>query len=269
MRGPDPARPGPPPPAPRNARRPLAAGALLLAALTTLTGCGIRATVVPVDAGPAPSRVSCDSVDAVGGDAGTGFKATVELLCGSQLVGVQRLVPLTEKHAEPPAVVVTQALLDALKRDPSSQERDNGFSTEVPPALTASAPRPGDPAGAVRLSRKPEDLPPPALAQIVCTLAGSESGGPVVLGGPDRDPPRRFACTDALRTRPNSVQTLGDVVRTTPPASASASAPTPEPSPSTPPGTTPPPTPPQDPKPPTPSAPPTTPAPPPTPSTGA
>lgn len=197
--------------------------ALGLLSLGALTGCGIRATTVPVDVGPAPSRVSCKTP--TGTAAGTGgvqgIRATVELVCGAQLVGVQRVVPVPEKRpaARDAAVFVTQALLEALQREPSAEEREAGFTTEVPAKLTASAPRPGDPAGTVRLSRKPEDLPPVALSQLVCTLAESDAvsagPGPVVLGGPDADPPRAWECTDAVRSRPESVPTLGDVVRPT------------------------------------------------------
>ncbi|MCX4527712.1 MULTISPECIES: hypothetical protein [unclassified Streptomyces] len=189
-------------------------------------GCGIRATTVPVDVGAAPSRVSCETPEApAAGQGGVqGFRATVELICGSQLVGVERVVPVPEKRtAREPVVLATQALLEALERTPSAQERDAGFTTGVPGGLTAEPSRAGDPAGTLRLSRRPEDLPPVALSQIVCTLAGSDavSAGPgaVVLGGPDADPPRAWECTDAVRSRPESVPTLGDVVRPKPTAS--------------------------------------------------
>lgn len=190
--------------------------------LLAVSGCGIRATTVPVDVGPAPSRVSCDTPAQPSGQSGVqGFRATVELVCGSQLVGVERIVPIPEKRVlKDPVALVAQALLEALERTPSAEERDAGFTTGVPSGLTAVAPRTGDPAGTVRLSRKPEDLPPVALSQIVCTLAGSEAvsagPGPVVLGGPDADPPRKWECTDAVRSRPESIPTLGDVVRPTP-----------------------------------------------------
>ncbi|WP_030764430.1 hypothetical protein [Streptomyces sp. NRRL F-2664] len=191
-------------------------------ALLATSGCGIRATTVPVDVGAAPSRVSCDTPAQPGGQSGApGFPATVELVCGSQLVGVERMVPMPEKGTvRDPAAQAAQALLEALERTPSAEERDAGFTTGVPAGLTAGAPRPGDPAGTVRLSRKPEDLPPVALSQIVCTMAGSEAvsagPGPVVLGGPDADPPRAWECTDVVRSRPESVPTLGEIVRPTP-----------------------------------------------------
>uniref|UniRef100_A0AAU2JT75 Lipoprotein n=1 Tax=Streptomyces sp. NBC_00049 TaxID=2903617 RepID=A0AAU2JT75_9ACTN len=202
--------------------RPYATAAAAGLALLALSGCGIRATTVPVDVGPAPSRVSCDTPGQANGQSGVqGFPATVELVCGSQLVGVERVIPVPEKRAlRDPVALVAQALLEALERTPSTEERDAGFTTGVPSELSAVAPRAGDPAGTVRLSRKPEDLPPVALSQVVCTLAGSDAvsagPGPVVLGGPDADPPRAYECTDAVRSRPESVPTLGELVRPTP-----------------------------------------------------
>ncbi|MEU6756754.1 hypothetical protein [Streptomyces sp. NPDC046685] len=199
--------------------RPAVLVALVSVALGATSGCGIRATTVPVDVGPAPSRVSCDTPAQPGGQGGAqGLRATVELVCGSQLVGVERVIPLPEKKAlRDPVALVAQALLEALERPPSAEERDAGFTTGVPDGLAAVAPRSGDPAGTVRLSRKPEDLPPVALSQLVCTLAGNEAvskgRGPVVLGGPDEDPPRAWECTEAVRSRPESVATLGEIVR--------------------------------------------------------
>ncbi|MFE2324857.1 hypothetical protein ACFXD5_13250 [Streptomyces sp. NPDC059385] len=193
----------------------------LLAAMV-LSGCGIRATTVPVDVGPAPSRVSCDTPQPSGQNGVQGFRATVELVCGSQLVGVERVIPVPEKRAglKDPVALVAQALLEALEKPLSAQERDAGFTTGVPDQLRAEAPRTGDPAGTVRLSRKPEDLPPVALSQLVCTLAGNETisagpGRPVTLGGPDTDPPRTWECTEAVRSRPESVPTLGEIARPT------------------------------------------------------
>ncbi|MEU3404771.1 hypothetical protein ABZ766_12595 [Streptomyces sp. NPDC006670] len=201
-------------------RRTLPALGCLFLALS-LSGCGIRATTVPVDVGPAPSRVSCDTPDLPPGQSGVqGFRAKVELVCGSQLVAVERVVPVPEKRTgREPVTLVAQALLEELERTPSEQEREGGFTTGVRDVLTATPARPGDPAGTIRLSRKPEDLPPVALAQIVCTLSASDAisarPGPVVLGGPDADPPRAWECTDAVRNRPESAPTLGELVRPT------------------------------------------------------
>lgn len=197
-------------------------------ALLVLSGCGIRATTVPVDVGAAPSRVSCDTPAQPAGESGVqGFRATVELVCGSQLVGVERVVPVPEKRSgRDPVALVAQALLEALEKQPSGEERDAGFTTGVPDGLSAAPARQGDPAGTLRLSRKPEDLPPVALSQVVCTLAASDAVSPgagqaVVLGGPDADPPRAWECTEAVRSRPESVPTLGELVR--PSASPSGS----------------------------------------------
>ncbi|MFB6615379.1 hypothetical protein ACIGFK_31350 [Streptomyces sp. NPDC085524] len=213
-------------------RRTLPVTSALLVALVaaSATGCGIRATTVPVDVGAAPSRVSCDTPAQPSGQSGVqGFRATVELVCGSQLVGVERVVPVPEKRGalKDPVALVAQALLEALEKPLSAQERDAGFTTGVPDELMATAPRPGDPAGTVRLSRKPEDLPPVALSQLVCTLAGNETisagpGRPVTLGGPDADPPRTWECTEAVRSRPESVPTLGEIARPSGTAGATA-----------------------------------------------
>ncbi|WP_284575895.1 hypothetical protein [Streptomyces sp. 2P-4] len=214
------------------ARRSRAAAAAAVAGvLASLTaGCGIRATTVPVDVGPAPSRVSCDIPAQQGG--AQGFRATVELVCGSQLVGVERIVPMAaeKKPARTAALAAAEALLAALEREPGHDEREAGFTTSVPNGLTVAPLRAADPAGTVRLSRKPEDLPPVALAQVVCTFAGNKTvsagPGPVVLGGPDSDPPRAWECTDAVRARPESVPTLGELVRPVPSAATPAPTPT-------------------------------------------
>ncbi|CAM5411871.1 hypothetical protein SVIOM342S_03826 [Streptomyces violaceorubidus] len=72
-------------------RLPALSGLLVLAAL--LTGCGIRATEVPTDYGPAPSRVRCSLAEPdVSTRATPGLPAQVFLLCGSSLVAVDRTV---------------------------------------------------------------------------------------------------------------------------------------------------------------------------------
>ncbi|MDH6544404.1 hypothetical protein [Streptomyces sp. SPB4] len=201
----------------RGRRGPVRLGGLV--ALLVLSGCGIRATTVPVDVGAAPSRVSCDTPAQPAGESGVqGFRATVELVCGSQLVGVERVVPVPEKRSgRDPVALVAQALLEVLEKQTSGEERDAGFTSKVPDGLSVAPARQGDPAGTLRLSRKPEDLEPVALAQVVCTLAASDAvsagPGPVVLGGPDADPPRAWECTEAVRSRPESVPTLGELVR--------------------------------------------------------
>ncbi|MER6913782.1 hypothetical protein ABT354_19100 [Streptomyces sp. NPDC000594] len=174
----------------------LAAGALLLA------GCGIRTTQVPVDAGPAPSRLPC----AVSGEtAAEGFPHRVHLVCASRLKAVDRSVEPPADGAPDGQVRVARLLLDELEREPSAAEREAGFTTDVPGPIGVRGARPGDPAGTLRLSRQPEDLPGAALAQIVCTFAESQAaaaGGAVILGGPGEYPARGYSCPERIRERP-------------------------------------------------------------------
>ncbi|MFI8999709.1 hypothetical protein [Streptomyces sp. NPDC053541] len=189
------------------------AGLLVLGAVL-LAGCGIRTTSVPVDAGAAPSRVPCSVPGAFSGTAGQGgLPLRVYLLCGAQLEPVERRSPLPEEKAAGDPVRTASALLALLAGEPSEEERRAGFGTAVKGPLTVGAGRKGDPAGTLRLSRQPEDLPPTALAQIVCTFAesaagesapGGSGGDSVVLGGPGPYQPRRYSCTGELKERPES-----------------------------------------------------------------
>ncbi|MFI0979827.1 hypothetical protein ACH4SP_22845 [Streptomyces sp. NPDC021093] len=194
-----------------------------LVALAATAGCGIRTTQVPVDAGAAPSRVSCDvPAKSAEEQAQTGSTVRVFLVCGAGLVSVQRVVAVPEEAMAADRMRAARSLLDELQRDPSEEEEQAGFSTDVRGSLTVSGPRTGDPKQTLRLSRQPDDLPPHALAQIVCTYSGSaadDGGGSVELGGPSEDPPRKYQCTAALKARPEAVPTLGDV-RGTPTATA-------------------------------------------------
>ncbi|MFE2277812.1 hypothetical protein ACFXAE_11270 [Streptomyces sp. NPDC059454] len=181
----------------------LAAGAL--GAL--LTGCGIRATEVPTDFGPAPSRVRCSPT---GPEASTqaerGLPVQVFLLCGSSLVAVDRTVRVPDGAADSRRVLVAQGLLDELSQKPSAAEQRAGYSTRVRSGTTVSGPRPGDPEDTLRLSTAPGGLSSAGLAQIVCTFsdsAAAEGDGSVILGGPDDARPRRYACTDEVRSRPD------------------------------------------------------------------
>ncbi|MFI8961229.1 hypothetical protein ACIGO8_03860 [Streptomyces sp. NPDC053493] len=191
-------------------RRRRTRGLLALGAAVLLAGCGIRTTSVPVDAGAAPSRVPCDVADGTAGQAGQGLRLRVYLLCGAQLEPVERRSPLPEEKAAGDPVRTASALLAQLESEPSADEREAGFSTAVKGPLVVSAARKGDPAGTLRLSRQPEDLPATALAQIVCTFAESTPGtsaadrSSVVLGGPGRYEPRRYSCTRELKERPES-----------------------------------------------------------------
>ncbi|MFF8276537.1 hypothetical protein ACF05T_10590 [Streptomyces lateritius] len=196
------------------------AAALAMAALAT--GCGIRTTSVPVDAGPAPSRVPCDVPGEEAAAQTTGIAVRVFLVCGSQLDAVDRRSPLQEEKADGDPVRTAAALLAQLQSEPSQSERQAGFSTAVKGPLTVTGGRQGDPADTLRLSRQPEDLTATALSQIVCTFAGSPAGvgeDTVVLGGPGDYAPRRYRCTAEVRQRPDS-------------AVPTAAAPTPPPKPS-------------------------------------
>ncbi|MEV5984450.1 hypothetical protein AB0L85_05445 [Streptomyces sp. NPDC052051] len=180
----------------------------LLAVL--LAGCGIRPTQVPTEFGPAPSRVPCalSGTDLSAQSAG-GLPVQVFLLCSSQLVATDRSVRIPDGPAEGQRrVQVAQGLLDQLAAQPPAGEAQAGYSTDVLGGIRVSGPRGKDPEDTFRLSTPPEDLGSYALAQIVCTFAGSEAtaaeDGSVVLGGPGR-PLRRYECTTQVRSRPGAV----------------------------------------------------------------
>ncbi len=180
----------------------------LLAAL--LSGCGIRSTQVPTDFGPAPSRVPCALSGAdLTAQAGRGIPVQVFLLCASQLVTADRSVRIPDGAAEAERqVLVAQGLLDQLAAEPSTAEKQAGYTTDVTAGVKVSGPRGKDPEGTFRLSTPVKNLTSYALAQIVCTFADSEAtaadDGTVVLGGPDEQPLRRYECTTEVRSRPGS-----------------------------------------------------------------
>ncbi|WP_274561593.1 hypothetical protein [Streptomyces spiramyceticus] len=179
-----------------------------------LAGCGIRTTSVPVDAGAAPSRVPCElAPEDIATQSTPGIPLEVYLVCGAQLVSVDRAVRIPEEKLMSDRVRVAQTLLDELQREPSAEERQAGFTTVVRDTLAVSGPRKGDAKNTLRLSSQPEDLPTHALAQIVCTYADSAasgSDGAVILGGPSDDPARGYQCTSALKDRPDAVPTVGE-----------------------------------------------------------
>ncbi|MBT2395907.1 hypothetical protein J7E89_07975 [Streptomyces sp. ISL-100] len=196
-------------------KRRLTRCAALAALCVALAGCGIRTTSVPVDAGAAPSRVPCElPPQDSAGEAAPGVPLQVYLVCGAQLVSVDRAVRIAEEKLSD-RVRVAQTLLDELKKEPSDEEKQAGFSTDVRETLAVSGARKGDPRNTLRLSSQPEDLPTHALAQIVCTYADSAAAGPdrsVLLGGPSDDAVRGYQCTAALKARPESVlPTLGEI----------------------------------------------------------
>ncbi|WP_244291817.1 hypothetical protein [Streptomyces wuyuanensis] len=190
-----------------GARRAVAALAGAIALAAAVSGCGIRTTTVPVDAGPAPSRVPCTlSGKETATQTQPQMPVRVYLVCASALEAVDRTVPISEGRTGN-RVRIAQALLGELLEEPSETEREAGFATLVRGPLTVSPPRDGDPAGTLRLSRQPEDLPPAALAQVVCTLAESEvatGSGTVVLAGPGEYAPRGYRCTDSVKQRPDT-----------------------------------------------------------------
>ncbi|MEN3584912.1 hypothetical protein AAH978_12265 [Streptomyces sp. ZYX-F-203] len=177
----------------------------LLALGTLLAGCGIRATEVPTEYGPAPSRARCASTpsDSRSESAG-GVPVRVFLLCGSSLVAVDRTVRTPGGSEDSRRVLAAQALLDELATPPSAAEQEAGYTSDVR-ETTVGGPRRGDPADTLRLGTSPEDLTSYALAQIVCTFsdsAAAEDEGSVVLGGPGTEEPLRYTCTDEVRARP-------------------------------------------------------------------
>ncbi|GGZ56818.1 hypothetical protein [Streptomyces bluensis] len=188
-----------------SARPWLAAGVLAV----VLTGCGIRATQVPTDFGPAPSRVPCaPAVADIAPQSTQGIPVQVFLLCAQQLVAVGRAVSIPDGTPEAQRrVLVAQGLLDQLSERPSATEDQAGYDTDVPSGLRVSGPRPDDPEDALRLSTAPEQLTEYALAQIVCTFADSAAAGgdgSVVLGGPGTEPLRRYECTTEVRSEPGA-----------------------------------------------------------------
>ncbi|MER5587615.1 hypothetical protein [Streptomyces asoensis] len=183
-----------------------------------LAGCGIRATEVPTDFGPAPSRVRCSLADPDVTTQATraGVPVQVFLLCGSSLVAVDRSVRVPNGAADfERRVLVAQGLLDQLAESPSAAEKEAGYTTDVRGGMTVSGPGVRDPDDALRLSTSPENLTSYALAQLVCTFsdsAAAEGDGSVILGGPGTAPPHRYQCTDEVRSRPGSTQPPSSVV---------------------------------------------------------
>jgi hypothetical protein len=190
--------------------RTAAAALALLGTLPALAACGIRGTAVPVDAGGAPSRASCAVRPGQSAPTGGLAAVNVQLTCASQLVPVPRAVSLPDKPDD--AVVVARALLDELRKAPSADETEAGLGTSVPQRLSVAGPRPGDPAGTLRLDREPDELPQVALAQLVCTFAGTAAADgkrTVILGGPGGERPRSYGCTDEMRGHPETADIKG------------------------------------------------------------
>ncbi|MCQ4082504.1 hypothetical protein NGB36_18325 [Streptomyces sp. RB6PN25] len=202
--------------------RPVVVTALSLLGLSAVAGCGIRSTSVPVDAGAAPSRVSCavplsgTSTPATGSAGVQGAQRTqgvqIYLVCAQRVAPVERIIPRLPTDR----LATARLLLAELQSKPDAAEENGGFASEVPGGLSVSGPAHGDPADTLRLNQDPDGLPSFAAAQLVCTFAGTAAGSTdhsVVLGGPDDSvPPRRYQCDDAMRTRPDAGATAGTSV---------------------------------------------------------
>lgn len=196
------------------------AGLAVLCAL--LSGCGIRSTSVPVDAGAAPSRVGCvlpGDREKAGEDSKGNLPVRVYLACGSRVSPVERRVALPDGD-DSERLPVARGLLNALQAEPDPEEESAGFKTAVPRDLKVDGAGGDVPPGALRLSMSLDDLPAFALAQIVCTFTDTAASGTersVILGGPAKgagadEPLRRFECGTALRTRPESAEKAGTPV---------------------------------------------------------
>lgn len=194
----------------RSAARAVPAVALLGA---VLAGCGIRPTSVPVDAGAAPSRVACDLPENAGRTTRTPSGAgtfRVYLVCDTRVAAVTRTGRLPTGHLS-----AARVLLGQLRAEPEPAEDEAGFTTAVPHGLRVRGSAADDPVGTLRLSTPPGRLPPFALAQLVCTFAGTPAAAAqddtVVLAGPPGGTvgPRRYSCTAALRADPDPTPTAG------------------------------------------------------------
>jgi hypothetical protein len=167
-----------------------------------LTGCGIRTTSVPVDAGAAPSRVSCAAPRPPAKPDPSEVTRQVFLVCSSQVTPVSRNLALPDTRVDWYARV--QQLIGQIQFSPLPDEAKAGFSSAVPASLSLASPRAGDPKLALRLNEAPAGLPPFALGQIVCTLTADPMVAPnqsVVIGGPgEADGLRSYTCTSDLRT---------------------------------------------------------------------
>ncbi|MGG7571816.1 hypothetical protein [Streptomyces sirii] len=188
-----------------------AAGAAALA--LTAAGCGIRGTSVPVDAGGAPSRVSCKAPGKASPGTTDGAHSAVYLVCGSALVQVERTAPpAKDTTAADPRLRAARTLLVELQRTPSADEETAGFSSALPQGLKVDGPRRGDPSEALRLSIRPDDLPSFALAQLVCTYGASPALGrthAAVLGGPGDDTAHRYDCSADVLAHPDIAEHAG------------------------------------------------------------
>ncbi|MCT2594457.1 hypothetical protein LHJ74_31890 [Streptomyces sp. N2-109] len=189
----------------------LAVGAITVG--TAISGCGIRSTPVPVDAGAAPSRVACVVPGSDTVAVPDGATVRVYLVCGSRVAPVERTVQLPENR-----MAFARALLDELQEHPGGDEESAGFESAVPRDLEVAPGEDDDPEGTLRLNTPLDDLPSFALAQLVCSYTESGASGDdgsVIIGGPagpEAKPLQRFACGTALRGSPEAAATAGTPV---------------------------------------------------------
>lgn len=201
----------------RRRRTPRAAAVALGAVALLASGCGIRGTSVPVDAGAAPSRASCQAPPEGRSAQFAGrVSVTVYLVCTSQIHALTRGVGMDEKISTEP-VQVARAMLEQLHQSPTASENDAGFSTAVDDELEISGPGAHDPDGALRLNHPLDQVESRALAQLVCTLAdtsAADSEHGVLLGGPEGSgsPLLRYECTAELRRHPELALAAGTAV---------------------------------------------------------
>ncbi|BBA99702.1 hypothetical protein RVR_6435 [Actinacidiphila reveromycinica] len=196
----------------RGSTSALAACCAALAAL--LAGCGIRSTTVPVDDGPAPSRVACAPPGTPSSTDQDSMVDRIYLVCNTQVTPVRRAVDVRDGRID--RIGEVRTLLAQLQISPRTAETKAGFSTAVPGTLQIVAAGPGGPEDALLLNDRPQDLPSFALAQLVCTLTADSLVSPdhsVVLGGPEPDGKlRAYTCTSDLRTRSDSADSAGTPV---------------------------------------------------------
>ena len=187
----------------------MALAGLALASLSA--GCGIRTTSVPVDAGPAPARVSCAAPRPAAAAGADTVVRPVYLVCSMQIAEVRRSMPVRDSRID--RYTQVRELIAQLQMSPRAAEAKAGFSTAVPGGLWLVTPVRGDPKDALRLNQPPEQLPPFALAQLVCTLTADRQIAPrreVVLGGPRPDTALlSYTCSSKLRTDADAADSAG------------------------------------------------------------
>lgn len=163
----------------------------VLGAALLVSGCGIRATEGPINAGDPARRPSTP-----GNAAGPGTsKHAIYLVRDGRPQAVQRggavVLPTPDPNAPRPTSpldperrsLIVRLLLE-LGQGPSAEEAAQGWTTALPPGGVKPAdPLAADPADLVRLDVASLDaLDPLALGQIVCTLQHAAKSHPISFG---------------------------------------------------------------------------------------